>query len=93
MGKLHDLSGRRFGRLTVVKRCGSYKPPSNPYSSQPIYLCRCDCGQEVMALAQNLKQGGTKSCGCLRVEISRRNLEKLHRKRGENRDQNADAGG
>lgn len=50
-----DLSGRRFGHLTVIKmltpaRC----------------LCRCDCGNEVSRSAQDLLRGHDKSCGCLK---------------------------
>lgn len=59
-----DLTGQRFGRLTVVKRVESYRTHSGDTRSR--YLCRCDCGEERTVLAQNLKRGKTQSCGCWR---------------------------
>ena len=63
--------GKRFGRLTVLRRCGTY---SDPYgeSKRPIWWCRCDCGMEIEVLSTNLMNGGTKSCGCLRSETARK---------------------
>lgn len=58
--RLEDLTGQRFGRLTVIERA-----PSN---TQTRWKCRCDCGNEVSVLANNLKRGHTISCGCYREE-------------------------
>lgn len=59
-----DLTGKRYGRLTVVKRV--YKDEKkNSY-----WLCKCDCGNETIVIAANLKSGQSKSCGCLRKEVS-----------------------
>lgn len=64
MGAFVDLSGRKFGRLTVLRRGG--------YAGVRIgWLCRCDCGEEVVKAANNLYSGNTKSCGCLRVKTAR----------------------
>ena len=59
-----DLSGRKFGHLTVIERvadrvlnCGIKKPQ---------YLCKCDCGKMAFVTGENLKRGSTKSCGCHR---------------------------
>ena len=57
-----DLTGRRFGRLTVIRRA------ENGKNYQTKWLCRCDCGNEVSVYRGNLKRGHTKSCGCLSVE-------------------------
>ena len=59
MGKLIDLTGQRFGKMTVVERVGSY-------SKSPLWYCKCDCGQEFMAISRNINQGDVKSCGCSR---------------------------
>ena len=59
-----DLTGKRFGKLTVIKRAGNYIRPNG--KKVPRWLCRCDCGKETEVLARNLKSGCTKSCGCLR---------------------------
>ena len=59
-----DLTGRRFGRLTVVERLG-YDTQTNSVK----YACRCDCGNETVVSASNLRTNGhTTSCGCLQEE-------------------------
>lgn len=68
----NDLTGKKFGRLTAIKKLRERKDTSI------IWLCLCDCGEEVKVKACNLKSGNTKSCGCLRYEAI---LESL-RKRG-----------
>jgi hypothetical protein len=56
---LLDLTGQRFGRLTVVCRA------ENDCHGHPQWQCRCECGKEYSALGGNLRSGSTKSCGCL----------------------------
>ena len=57
-----DLTGRRFGRLTVIRKEG----PGACWQQQ--WLCRCDCGNEVVVFRSNLASGHTRSCGCIRRE-------------------------
>lgn len=65
MGRVaEDLSGRRFGRLTVIKR----EVKSNVKNKKPYWLCRCDCGNKKIIKATELKNGKTQSCGCLKIE-------------------------
>ena len=78
MGKLIDLTGQRFGMLTVLSRDGTYKSENDPYSSIPTWRCRCDCGQETIVMGNNLKYGATRSCGCLRAEKSRERMQARH---------------
>lgn len=59
--KLEDLTGQRFGKLVVVSRA-----PTENKSTR--WNCRCDCGNETVVLAENLKKGHTSSCGCYRRE-------------------------
>ena len=66
MGRFQDLTGQRFGRLTVVKRAEDYVKPSGQHKTQ--WLCKCDCGNETVVVACNLKSGHTNSCGCLQKE-------------------------
>lgn len=61
MGKFIDLTGRRFGRLTVIERDTSRKGRAH-------WFCKCDCGNVVSVYSFNLRNGTTKSCGCLRIE-------------------------
>jgi len=63
MGKIKDLTGQRFGRLTVIKINGRTKDKS------VTWLCRCDCGNETIVVGQNLSNGNTKSCGCYHKEV------------------------
>ena len=57
--KAEDLTGRRFGKLTVIR---SVKDKSN----HTLWECRCDCGNMKTVKAFNLKSGYVNSCGCLR---------------------------
>ena len=52
-----DILGERFGRL-VVQALDTTKTKAH-------YLCKCDCGNEVIVIRGSLLSGGTKSCGCL----------------------------
>jgi hypothetical protein len=63
MGRpLIDLSGQRFGRLTVEKRAEHDKWDA------PVWSCRCSCGRRCEVSRSNLCSGGTKSCGCFQSE-------------------------
>jgi hypothetical protein len=59
-----DLTGKRFGRLTVLSYQGRPKP------SFHVWQCGCDCGNETVIEGSRLKSGKAKSCGCLRRELS-----------------------
>ena len=54
-----DITGEKFGRLTVIRREGS-----NKYHAA-TWRCLCDCGNEVLAIGCHLRNGHTQSCGCL----------------------------
>lgn len=63
MGKIIDLTGQRFGRLTVVERAKNRNRSKDAY-----WLCCCDCGQETVVCGKSLRVELTKSCGCLNRE-------------------------
>lgn len=63
-GHISDLTGRRFGRLTVLARA------ANDSAGRVVWSCRCDCGARHDVKALNLARGSTKSCGCYRREAS-----------------------
>lgn len=71
MGKFKDLTGQRFGRLTVAERAESTN------RRRVKWLCKCDCGNEVIVSGDDLHSGNTKSCKCLRSENSRQ-IHKTH---------------
>src|SRR3954468_23257005 len=61
-----DITGQRFGRLVVL---GIGERRTRPNGERRIYwLCRCDCGTELMAYSSNLSQRPDPSCGCLQTE-------------------------
>lgn len=65
--RIVDLSGRQFGRWTVVGRDHSKGP------GQAHWICRCFCGVERSVAGGSLRRGVSRSCGCLRGEqLSRR---------------------
>lgn len=57
-----NLTGQRFGRLVAIGPCGRSK------DRHIMWLCRCDCGNEIVVTSKNLKQCTTKSCGCFNIE-------------------------
>ncbi len=64
---LDDLTGRVFGRLTVIKKVKRENCQKNTY-----WLCKCECGNEKEILGTSLKNGSTISCGCYMREIHKK---------------------
>lgn len=68
-----DLTGRVFGRLTVIEQTEDYVNP-NTGERKAQWLCECSCKEKnkVIVKGDKLKlKNGTRSCGCLRREIGR----------------------
>ncbi|MBO7677730.1 MAG: hypothetical protein J6S49_09510 [Erysipelotrichaceae bacterium] len=64
MGKYIDLTGQKFGRLTVL---GIYKRAT--HGKTFTWKCKCDCGNETFVSGNHLKsKSGAKSCGCLKKQ-------------------------
>ena len=72
MTALHDLTGHRFARLTVVHRAENL-------GKHTAWCCRCDCGNTKTIRAHHLKEGTISSCGCYQQE-SRGATQTTHRK-------------
>jgi len=64
MGKIIDLTGKRFGKLTVIKRIKSSIEPSG--RKRVRWLCKCDCGNITYSSGDNLRENKSLSCGCER---------------------------
>jgi hypothetical protein len=60
---LTDMIGRKFGKLTVVKRAETHVTSGG--QKKIMWTCKCDCGNDKTVASQDLKSGHTKSCGCL----------------------------
>jgi len=54
--KFKDITGQRFGRLTAIKLADTMDGK---------WVCRCDCGSTKTVYGGNLRQGRTRSCGCI----------------------------
>ncbi|MBW7887442.1 MAG: AP2 domain-containing protein [Bacteroidetes bacterium] len=67
-----DLTGMQFGRLKVIKY-------HSTKGRNAHWLCKCFCGIEKIVNGVKLRNGHTKSCGCLQKEI----VQTLFQKHGD----------
>jgi hypothetical protein len=58
-----DLTKQVFGRLTVLSEVGRDR-------CGVIWACECSCGNQIQARGTNLRNGNTRSCGCLKIELT-----------------------
>lgn len=61
MRPINDLTGQRFGRLTVIRAAEREK------GGRVMWECQCDCGRSVTVRSYSLIKGQTRSCGCIRM--------------------------
>lgn len=65
---LHDLTGQRFGRLTVIERAATKYSKAGNMATR--WKCICDCGNETIVYANALAtEGHTRSCGCMKTSF------------------------
>ena len=65
-----DMTGKRVGKLVVIKRV------ENDKDGHAQWLCQCDCGNTRIASGKVLRNGTKRSCGCLRSDVlNRRNYK------------------
>jgi hypothetical protein len=60
---MRDLTGDKFGKLTVISYHGPLRPEHKKDKHQ-AWNCLCDCGKQKVVIGQRMKSGNTKSCGC-----------------------------
>lgn len=65
MSNFKDLTGKKFGKLKVIKRAENYVSPKG--YSEVRWLCQCECGNTKVIRAASLQSGLTKSCGCIKL--------------------------
>ena len=65
-----DLTNKKFGKLTALK------PIYNAEKKKYNWLCKCDCGNNVIVLGTSLTSGNTQSCGCIK-SIGELNIQQL----------------
>jgi hypothetical protein len=70
-----DITGQRFGRLVAINY--AYSKNGRAY-----WHCKCDCGNEIITMAQNLYRGFTHSCGCLAKELHQKEMSEMSYRHG-----------
>ena len=75
MWKYVDLTGKKFGRLTVIERAPNHIQPNG--RSVIMWKCKCDCGNMTTVRGDGLKSGATKSCGCWHLEVHQKQVKNL----------------
>jgi len=75
MGKFRDLTGERFGGLTVVSRTENVRRANG--RTRTAWNCICDCGNTCVVNADNLTRGMQVSCGCYQ-KVAARNANLKH---------------
>lgn len=68
--RIIDLTGQKFGKLTVIKQVESYRDHS-------AWLCQCECGNTKIVNSVELKNNDTLSCGCLRSSFGEKSIERI----------------
>jgi len=66
MGTKLNLTGKKYGKLTVIKEA----PKKN---GSIMWYCSCECGKSLITMTNSLRMGKTKSCGCVRWETAIKN--------------------
>ena len=62
MSRKLDLTGQKFGRLTVLREA----PELIRYRYR--WLCECECGERIEVAGNHLRSGATQSCGCFKSD-------------------------
>ena len=70
----HLPVGTKFDRLTVIERSGSDR------AGRIVFRCRCDCGSECHVRGADLRNGHSRSCGCLRSLVIEKHFGKIQLK-------------
>lgn len=78
MGTLINMTGNKFGRLTIESRADNK-------GTRAAWHCVCECGNRLVVDGKKLRSGHTKSCGCYRVEITAPSQGKANIKHGQSR--------
>lgn len=72
--RVNDLTGQRFGRLTVIGM-------ADTDTRKTYWICQCDCGKIKQVRSDGLICGNVKSCGCLKAERDKINLNQSEAKK------------
>lgn len=73
MSACKDITGKQYGRWTVIKRV------ENSSNQRSQWLCKCACGNQKVIKLCDLRNGRSRSCGCLRKENTRKMFSSHHK--------------
>lgn len=76
MAKREDISGNKYGRVTVIEYAGTSE------DKRALWKCSCDCGRTFVTRGKDLRQGKVNSCGCARKERCRDRMRKINTTHG-----------
>lgn len=71
MSRYKDIMGMKFNRLTVVGITNL-----RTSSGTALWDCACECGRQVRAEGASLRNGHSKSCGCLKADVVKHNARR-----------------
>jgi len=78
MGKpIINMIGKKINRLLVIDLA---KKSKNSTQTGKFWLCKCDCGNEVVIDGRAIRSGKTKSCGCYKRDSSSASMKKMRLK-------------
>lgn len=69
-----DLTGQKFGYLTVLEKSA---PPKNPNNKSTMWKCQCECGNIVNIQRANLLSGNSTSCGCKKMSHGEQKIKNI----------------
>ena len=72
MGKFIDLTGQKFGKLTVLEKTNKRQD-----GGSIVWKCKCDCGNIVEISSKRLRNNINVSCGCYQKERQKYSMSKL----------------
>lgn len=76
MSSIKDITGQRFGRLVVIGLA-----PRNEWKNRNVHwVVKCDCGAQKAVGGSRLRNGNTKSCGCLYSDTRSSLMRKMHKR-------------
>lgn len=73
--QLEVNSGDKYGKLTIIEEIEKHTSIGGKITRK--FLCKCECGNTKEVDLQSLRDGGTKSCGCLKKQMANRNYKKM----------------
>ena len=67
--------GKKYNRLTVIKKLEVYVSPGGTTTNR--YRCKCECGNIKDVLSTHLNSGKIKSCGCFNKEVCTKRIVEI----------------